>query len=350
MDWTLSEIRSNGSNGIRDLTGKKSTSNPTNAALDIAINDFYRNRFPHEVKPAELKSTFTQSTLGTDTGQYSVSADVALLEEPAVINGVELPAGFFYQGRETFFRKYPSEKSTGVAFTLTAPSLSIGTSDTTAVKNAAFSYRIDPHSYAKVAAETALSGDTVPQGLYGAWRLQIESDGTISIVAADNNATGYDTAAQAVADIEAESTEAAAMGFVTAINTAGTFVPGTTSLSTGGTVTATYTDGFNSVRGRPEALLLDSQILYARPIPNDVFIIELQQYAKPTALSDAADKVQIPEWGPVVAFGTAVELLIGGSDDERMAELTRGYQYYKNLLDRKVAMQLGTNQRTRPVW
>ena len=259
-------------------------------------------------------------------------------------------SGFFYQDRTTFFAQYPSEKTTGVAFTLTAPSLSIGTSDTTAVKNAAFSYRIKPHSYSKIAAETALSGDTVPQSKYGAWRLQIESDGTIAIQAADNNATGYDTAAQAVQDIPAESTEAAAMGFVTAINSAATFIPGTTALSTGGTVTVTYTDGFNSVRGQPEALLLDGQILYARPIPNDIFIIEMQQFAKPTALSSDSDKVTVPEWGPVVAFGTALELLIGGSDDARMAELTQGYNFYKNLLDRKVAMQSATNQSTIPKW
>ena len=367
MDWTLAEIRSNGINGIRELTGKKSTSNPTNPELTTAVNDFYRNRFPHEVKPEELKSTFTQATSGTDTGQYAVSSDVAILEEPASINGVPLGgtfnsgfnfnnagsggsgSGFFYQDRTTFFAKYPSEKTTGVAFTLTAAGLSIGTSATTAVKNAAFSYRIKPHSYSKVTAETALSGDTVPQSKYAAWRLQIEADGTIAIQAADNNATGYDTAAQAVQDIPAESTEAAAMGFVTAINTAGTFVPGTTSLSAA-TVTATFTDGFNTIRGVPEALLLDGQVLYARPIPNDVFIIEMQQFAKPTALSSDSDKVTVPEWGPVVAFGTAAEILIGSGDEERKAEIARGYQFYKNLLDRKVAMQLSTNQSTTPQW
>jgi len=368
MDWTLAEIRSNGFNGVRELTGKKSTSNPTDPALTIAINDFYLNRFPHEVKPEELKSTFSQATSGTDTGQYPVSSDVAILEEPATINGVPLGgsfsspfwfghagfggsgSGFFYQDRSSFFARYPDEKTTGVAFTLTAPTLSIGISNTAAVTNAAFSYRIKPHSYSKVTAETALSGDTVPQSKYGAWRLQIESDGTIAIQPADNNATGYDTAAQAVQDIPAESTEAAAMGFVTAINTGGTFIPGTTALSTGGTVTVTYTDGFNSNRGRPEALLLDGQILYARPIPNDVFIIEMQQFAKPTALVAESDKVTLPEWGPVVAFGTALEILIGSSDDARMAELTQGYQYYLNLVTRKVAMQLSTNQTTIPRW
>ena len=111
------------------------------------------------------------------------------------------------------------------------------------VANAAFSYVIAGVEYPKaaVAAGTALSGGNVPQNKYGAWALDIDAAGTIAIVPATANATGYTSAALAVAGLPAANAAKVRLGYVTAMNSAGVFTPGTTDLDTA-TVTEAYTD------------------------------------------------------------------------------------------------------------
>lgn len=128
-------------------------------------------------------------------------------------------------------------------YLVTKSGLAIGSTPAN-VANAALDYIINGVQYSKaaVAAGTALSGSAVPQNKYGAWRLEINASGTISIVAASGNATGYTSAALAIAGIAAVSADKASLGVVTAIKTDGAFTPGVTALNAAN-VTATYTDG-----------------------------------------------------------------------------------------------------------
>jgi len=112
------------------------------------------------------------------------------------------------------------------------------------VASGAFSYIIDGVQYDKaaVSAGTALSGDNIPLGLYGAWRLEIDADKTITIVEASDNATGYASAVLAMAGLPAVTPDNISMGVVTASLSDGVFDPGTTLLDAAGT-TVGYTDG-----------------------------------------------------------------------------------------------------------
>jgi hypothetical protein len=137
------------------------------------------------------------------------------------------------------------EKLTG-DYLLSLPLLAIGTTVQN-VANIAFDFLISGVKYSKAAvpAGTALAGDAVLQDTYGAWRLEIGANGTIDIVEATANATGYASALLAIAGLPAVSADHASMGVVTAINTGGVFTPGVTGLDAV-TVTATYTDGQTS--------------------------------------------------------------------------------------------------------
>lgn len=131
--------------------------------------------------------------------------------------------------------------------TLTGPTgltaLAIG-SDKPKVACGAFRYRIAGKEYAKAAdtVGTALSGSTLPDVKYGAWALEIDAAGTVTINAATGNAAGYASSALAIAGIAAVVSTKARMGIVTVLNAGATFIPGTTNLDAG-TATAVYIDG-----------------------------------------------------------------------------------------------------------
>ena len=337
ITWTLSELRAK----IRLLTGKRSTSQLSNDDLDAFINDYYQNRFPNEVQLDRLKSSTTQATSSTDSGQYTLSTDIVTLltdveEEPVTINGRRIKV---YKSRTKFFDAFPQDG--GAAYAITAPSLVIGTTSEAAVRYSAFSYRIGKYSYTLAAGETLLSGNTIPQNKYGAWRLEVDSSQVVSIVAAGANANGYDTPGKAVEGLETESAEKAAMGYVTAISTdSGGFIPGTTLLSAS-EVTDTYTDGFNKTRARPDAMLFDRGILYLRPKPDDIYQFESPIINKPEVLDGDSDTVAVIDWGPVVAYGTAIEILMFKDKDFKAAgDLQSMYDYYKGILTGNEIMQM----------
>lgn len=344
--WVMTEMASL----FRTLTGRPTTGAISDNDIYKELNDFYRNHFPNDARPKELVDWFTQELLPTDDGEYSLTDWVTLGETgeystdnvlrllgPATIDEDEIGLS---ENAENFWLTYP--KDTGTAYCITDPALAIG-STVQNVLNAAFNYRIDQNAYAKaaVAAGTALSGDTVPQSKYGAWRLEIDSDGTISIVEAADNATGYDTAAQAMAGIEDESSSNACMGYVTVINTSGTFVPGTTALNATG-VTATYTDHFHSTRDRPACALTDMDKLFVRPKADDIFQFKSRYIKRPAALDSGEAPFNI-KWGRAIACGAAAKYLMVNNDAERAAAPSAMYEAeIANIQGRKVGQMSET--------
>ncbi len=128
-------------------------------------------------------------------------------------------------------------------YLVSKPGLAIGGTKPN-VSSAAFFFTLAGVQYEKaaVAAGTALAGDDIPTGKFGAWRLEVGSNGTVDIVAASDNVTGYDSAVLAVAGLPVLSADHAEMGYVTATDSVADFVPGTTDLDAANTTVA-YTDG-----------------------------------------------------------------------------------------------------------
>ena len=126
---------------------------------------------------------------------------------------------------------------------MSLPGLVIG-STTTHVANVAFDYIINGAKYSKaaVAAGTAPGNDVIPQSKYGAVALDIGTDGTIDVIEAAANETGYDSAVLAIAGLAAVAADHVRMGTVTATKSDGAFTFGTTALDAANT-TVVYTDG-----------------------------------------------------------------------------------------------------------
>ncbi len=101
-------------------------------------------------------------------------------------------------------------------YNVSLPGLAIG-STATAVSNVAFDFQIAGVRYSKaaVAAGVAPGNDVIPQSTYGAVALDIVAAGTVTIAEAAANATGYASAALAIAGIPAVASGKARMGTVT---------------------------------------------------------------------------------------------------------------------------------------
>lgn len=135
------------------------------------------------------------------------------------------------------------------------PGIAIG-STTANVSNVAFTYTINGVQYSKaaVAAGVAPGNDVIPQNLYGAVALDIDSAGTVTIAEAAANATGYASAALAIAGIPAVAADKVRMGTVTAIKTDGAFTFGTTALNAANSTVA-YTDATPGMSGLGAAVV-----------------------------------------------------------------------------------------------
>jgi hypothetical protein len=324
--WTLSEQR----DLFRELTGRPSTGQISDVNANKEINDYYVNHFPHDAKVDEFDIFFTQALSATDDGIYALASNIDRLDNPITINGREI---VLYRDRELFFGthefhhhyflhghyhgarghihgQYKDEQF------ITDPTLVIGTSNTARVKHSDFDYEIQSKSYSKSSSEVALTGSAVPAGLYGAWSLKIDTDGTITVAAAGGNATGYATPRIALDALGTSDAESAYMGYVTATKSDGAFTPDTTSLSASN-VTPTFTDGKFENRGEPIAALLYGSNLYVRPKANDIFELEALSIAdRPTAFADDSAVPDDAKWGPVIASMSALFFLQRKGEDE----------------------------------
>ncbi len=129
-------------------------------------------------------------------------------------------------------------------YPVTKTALAIG-STPEYVASGAFDYQIGGvrYSMSAEAAGTEPGDDVVPVDTYGAVALDIDAAGTITIAEAADNATGYASAALALAGIPDVESAKARMGTVSVIrDTAGDFTFGTTAFDDGDT-TVVFTDG-----------------------------------------------------------------------------------------------------------
>jgi len=324
--WTLADLRAE----FRSITGRSTTADISDSDVNDWINDYYQNFFPEETGVTNFRTDFTQELLPTDSGEYTLAQTVVTVEEPVTINGVRIQ---LLQDKALFFDEWPEDEHY-----ITPPSLAIGT-DTTKVLNAAFSYQVGTFGYNKASTETALSGDPVPQSKYGGWMLTIDAAGDIAITEAPSNSDGYATAAIAIHDL-ATTDQVASMGFVTAINTGGTFVPGTTALDAA-TVSDTYTDGRPGLRNTPTSALVFGNKLFVRTRPDDIFQFKASMtLQRPDAMATDAAVPGDVTWGQAIATGASIKWLATKEGEiDRLGELAVLHRVNTNSIKRKRILQ-----------
>lgn len=147
--------------------------------------------------------------------------------------------------------------------------LAIGTTAEN-VANSAFQYRINGVVYLKAAdaVGVALSGANVPDAKAGAWALDINEAGIITIIPATDNATGYTTELLARAGVPAIAVaDTVRMGVVSILNSGAIFDPGTTALDAVTVSSATFVNSVPSLASLGAAISANSPATLAAAKP-----------------------------------------------------------------------------------
>ena len=339
---------------FRELTGRPTTVQISDANVNKEINDYFVNHFSNDAKVDEFDVFFTQALSATDDGKYSVAQNIDRLDDPVTINGREI---VLYRDRELFFSTQDHHHFLhghfhGARTTLhgqfkdeqfiTDPTLVIGASDTKKVKHSDFDFEVQSKSYSKSSSEVALTGSAIPTGLFGAWSLRVATDGTITVTAAGDNATGFLTPRIALDALTTSDADSAYMGYVTVTKSDGSFTPDTTALNASN-VTATFTDGKFENRAEPTAALLYGQELFVRPKANDIFELEALSISdRPTAFADDNAVPDDAKWGPVIAAMSAAIFLERNGEEESAAKVfIVASRYMRSIRGDKIKRLLG---------
>ncbi len=114
----------------------------------------------------------------------------------------------------------------------TPPNLSIG-SDSKKIAYDAFTYTVRNDGKSKVADTlgVTLTGSDVPTNEWGAWAIDIDADGVITVEVAPDNATGYDLRRDGVVAIGDPQNNKVRLGYVAIRNKTGAYQPNTTDLT-----------------------------------------------------------------------------------------------------------------------
>ena len=104
-----------------------------------------------------------------------------------------------------------------------------------------------------------------------------------------------------------------------------------------------------TTQGKPADLLLYNDTIYIGPIPDDVYIISLNSTVKtPAAFTLDTETPDDEQWGAVIAYGVAIEILQESGDNSTADELKDLYSFHKDTTTTKQQQQRPVDQRSIP--
>ncbi len=305
---------------VRRITRSPSISQITTADIDEYINTFILYDFPEELRLFSFRTTlnfYTQPNkdvyTGTDIG-ININT-ITNIFEPIYLAGFE---GFYSQSRTEFFRIYPFNNSV---------------------------------------TDTGLRGDGVttaftgilPNGL-GPY---LQNNVTFSSIDANNNGL-------ALADIPFNSQSgnllvpplpAVAPIVLDPVNNIN-YLTGAFSL-TFGTAPA-LNQPINSAvvpysAARPDSMLFFDNKFTIRPVPDDVYQINLEYDMRPTALLTMGQSPELEQWWQYIAYGASKKVFEDRMDLDSIAQIMPELKRQERLVLRRTIVQQ-TNERVATIY
>lgn len=250
---------------VRNVTGRPDTASMSDSELGTRINRYYQLILPKQIK-VFFGYTYYNFTTVADQDQYTPPASFQTLTPSAWADGFPLT---WYLDPALFFQDYPQQENKA----------DVGTGDGATT---AFSF-------------TVPSTPVLKGSLY-------VTDGTQTFV--DDRVGGF------------------------------TGATGTINYTTGAvTITfpvapaldATITESSQSyMANRPQGILYYNNVFTLRNVPDQVYLIKMQGMNYPTAFSSATDVPFRPDLGPLIAYGTSLQIYAEYNQDDEYMKLKDG--------------------------
>lgn len=295
---TLTAIR----NKVRRLTGSPNISQLSTADLDEYINTFYEQDLPSHLKIWNLHETYTFYTTPNED-QYSLPVNTNNAQT-TTFQGINPPvyiAGYqswYSQSREEFFRVYPL----------------LNFQQTVATGNGT----VGPYTF-------TLTNSPVLRRQVTIFAINTNTGATSATIADDGSG-----------------------GFV--IGGTSTPVTGTIDYVTGA-VSITFPSAVPTdqniiaeyvpyVASRPVAMLFFDTTMTLRPVPDQVYPVNVEVYKNPVQMISSTDNPEIENWWQLIAIGAARKVLQDRLDNESLASVQPFFEEQMSLVLNRTALQL----------
>lgn len=277
--WTLADIRQK----VRQVTGRFSSNEMTNAQLDDYINKYYTLTFPAEVK-LEQKHVYYSFTTAANQPYYDQpQTTYTNFEPPATINNLSM---FWYQNPAYFFDNNPLQ------YTFLTPWT--GDGSTVTFTTTVTGFPIYPGTLT-ISDTVELFQDT-------------NTDWTISNVNITGNQGGTATINYDTGSVSVTFNVAPTDGQIINLNYV-LFQP-----------------------GRPHSILMYNNQFQLFPVPDQAYIIEMRAYSVVSELTNATDTPDLSQWGPMIAYGASRDIFSDYGELDAYAETTQLYKEQKNYV------------------
>lgn len=277
--WTLADIRQK----VRQVTGRFSSNEMTNAQLDDYINKYYTLTFPAAVK-LEQKHVYYSFTTAANQPYYDQpQTTYTNFEPPATINNLSM---FWYQNPAYFFDNNPLQ------YTFLTPWT--GDGSTVTFTTTVTGFPIYPGTLT-ISDTVELFQDT-------------NTDWTISNVNITGNQGGTATINYDTGSVSVTFNVAPTDGQIINLNYV-LFQP-----------------------GRPHSILMYNNQFQLFPVPDQAYIIEMRAYSVVSELTNATDTPDLSQWGPMIAYGASRDIFSDYGELDAYAETTQLYKEQKNYV------------------
>jgi hypothetical protein len=94
--------------------------------------------------------------------------------------------------------------------------------------------------------------------------------------------------------------------------------------------------------GRPYNMLFWNNELTIRPVPDNVYLVEVEVFQTPSQFMNTQDNPTLNQWSQYIAYGSAMEILRDRQDMEGVENLKEGFMRQEGLvLERQAIEEIG---------
>ncbi len=282
MVWTLSSIRSK----VRNITGSPSSNQISDSTLNDYINQFYVYTMPAELK-TQIETNFLDFKTVPGQDVYAFPSGYFTDQPGVYADGFPV---VFYQDPDVFYQDWPQQ------------------------------YAVD----------SIATGDGVTTTFTGS--LQNPPLVIGSLFVSDNDQVLQSTSAGIFTGD----------GSGTIDFTTGAYsVTFSTAPSSSATIYAKYI-GYSG--NRPSGCLFFQNQFTLRPVPDQVYQMHLQGFIQPATLSTDASVPLQEEWGPYIAYGSALDIFSDRGDMGNYNETYPIFKRYESVAISRTVTQLSSQQ------